>query len=419
MKRLFSLLFILISSVQVSGEESPSKISVLKNKFPGLKSEYIKFSKTDIRDIIRFFSAEYGLNIVSNPNVKGITSFEFEKINPIDAFDSLLTAQGYNWHMDKGIIYVYSQSPVTIMKLNYAVAEEVVESLGSIVSDVGTIGVSRASNSLIIKAPQNDINKIRSVVNKLDQSPLQVLVEVKILELQADSKNGLGLGQIYSQANGTSAQTQGFANQVSQTTASGLFVRVLKDDLQLILEALETRTGVDLLATPKILAINHKPASIITGQRLGYKTNSTSSTGTIINETVNFLEVGTKLNFTPHISDNGDIIMEIKPEVSEGTIAEDGLPQETTTETETNVLVRDGQTILLGGLIREKTVNTESGIPLLVDIPFIGDLFKKTTVAKEKKETIVLITPHLITPERLKEMEKSYPKSAMQSRISQ
>ena len=94
---------------------------------------------------------------------------------------------------------------------------------------------------------------------------------------------------------------------------------------------------------------------------------------------------------------------EIKPIVSEGSVA-DGIPRETSTETETSVMVRDGQTILLGGLIRKKTTSSSSGLPVLSDIPLLDLVFNRTEVKEEKKEIVILITPHLVPNEMLKSM---------------
>jgi len=92
---------------------------------------------------------------------------------------------------------------------------------------------------------------------------------------------------------------------------------------------------------------------------------------------VDFLDVGTKLTVTPHIAENGDIPMEINPEVSEGTVSSSDIPSEDKTQAETTVLVRDGQTVLFGGIIREKKIQETTRAPVLSDIPWLGDFFKK------------------------------------------
>ena len=114
--------------------------------------------------------------------------------------------------------------------------------------------------------------------------------------------------------------------------------------------------------------------------------------------------MGTKLSFTPYVYSDGTIRMDIHPEVSEGSITTDGLPQKQTTEATTTVIVRDGETIVIGGLIKDKTKETEKGVPIIMNIPIIGNFFKRKELLWEKKEIIAVITPHIITEEKMKAM---------------
>jgi type II secretory pathway component GspD/PulD (secretin) len=122
-------------------------------------------------------------------------------------------------------------------------------------------------------------------------------------------------------------------------------------------------------------------------------------------QNVDFLEVGTKLKFTPHINEDGYIVMDVAPSVSEGQVKND-LPQKDTTETTNKVLVKDGQSILIGGLTKKYERETEIGIPILSSLPFIGNLFRRTELQSEKRELMVIITPHIVTPAFLDAMQK-------------
>lgn len=118
---------------------------------------------------------------------------------------------------------------------------------------------------------------------------------------------------------------------------------------------------------------------------------------------MNFLETGTKLTITPHVSDDGFIRMSIAPKISDGFVAND-LPTENTTETQNEVLVKSGQTIIIGGLSKNSKTQTEIGIPILMNIPLIGNLFRRTVIDNEKRELLVVITPTIMTPEFLQKM---------------
>ena len=117
----------------------------------------ISFSKTDIREIIRFFSTEFGMNIIGNEEVKGEVSFGFKDIDPIQAFDAILTSQGFDWNVDNKVIHVYTQQPVEILRLNYSLAAEMASPLAQMLSGKGSITVDPASNSLVIKTSQGDM----------------------------------------------------------------------------------------------------------------------------------------------------------------------------------------------------------------------------------------------------------------------
>jgi type II secretory pathway component GspD/PulD (secretin) len=150
-----------------------------------------------------------------------------------------------------------------------------------------------------------------------------------------------------------------------------------------------------------LTALNHEEASILIGSKYGYRTTFTSTTGTMQN--INFLEVGTKLRFIPHITEDGYIVMEIYPSVSDGSVKND-IPQEDTTETRNKVLVKDGQSILIGGLTKNYTSQVDIGVPILSSIPFIGSLFRRTEILSQKMELMVIITPHIVTPQFIEAM---------------
>jgi type II secretory pathway component GspD/PulD (secretin) len=154
------------------------------------------------------------------------------------------------------------------------------------------------------------------------------------------------------------------------------------------------------MANPKILSLNKQTGKLIIGRQDGYLslTNTNADGAT---QQVEFLESGTVLEYRPFIGRDGMIRMEIHPEQSTGTVvALTGLPNKSTTEVITNVMVKDGQTIVLGGLFKEETNLSRSQVPLLGDIPVIGELFKGVDDLSERVELIVLITPHIInTPQ--------------------
>ena len=249
-------------------------------------------------------------------------------------------------------------------------------------------------------------------MKKFDQAPLQVQVEAKIIELKsgngdATTPNALGANWSIRNPNDANDNIQIKTDNSLTATVSlaaaplGLFAQLLSGNVDAYLSAVKKTTGYDLVASPWITALNHEEAEILIGSKYGYRTSLTTQTGTL--QEVEFLEVGTKLKFTPHINDDGYIRMVIQPSISEGSVTND-LPQENTTETRNQVLVKDGQSIVIGGLTKNYNSNVEIGVPILSAIPFIGNIFKRTELIKEKRELMVVITPHIVTPEFLTKM---------------
>lgn len=292
-----------------------------------------------------------------------------------------------------------------IYYLKYADAAEVEKAIKPLLSSADRVSVAKTSNALILSVLSSNLNKIEAMIKTIDRAPKQVLVKAKIVEFkytQGDNTNpsSLGFGFKYSK-NSDVIETKNLAGRSSDTNALGVYGQLLAGDTEAYLSALDKKTNYNILASPWVTAINHREAKILIGSKYGYSTSTTTQTTTV--QEVSYLEVGTKLTFTPHINDDGYILMDIYPVISEGQVSS-GLPQENTTETSNRVLVKDGQTIVIGGLTKDGTTQTESGIPILMNIPLLGTFFRKTEIVSEKREIMVFLTPHIITPEFLDEM---------------
>jgi type IV pilus assembly protein PilQ len=188
-------------------------------------------------------------------------------------------------------------------------------------------------------------------------------------------------------------ETFGFAVQ----GGSGLRLGISTGEVRAFITALETVTDTTVLANPKILAANKQEGTVLIGRKLGYRqTSSISAAGTEVQGEVKFLDTGTRLVFRPYIGNDGYIRMLIYPKDSSAELDADGVPQETTAELHTNIVVKDGETIVLGGLFRDVVTTARSQVPLLGDIPIIGALFRGTTDSTQREEVIILLTPHII-----------------------
>jgi type II secretory pathway component GspD/PulD (secretin) len=160
------------------------------------------------------------------------------------------------------------------------------------------------------------------------------------------------------------------------------------------LRALDDLTDVEILATPKIITLNKQRGEVMLGRRDGFITSVT--TQTITTQRIEYLETGTRLIYRPFIASDGLIRLEIHPEDSDGGLTEDGLPFKNTAELTTNVMVRDGETVVIGGLFRTRDIEDVKQVPYLGDVPLLGALFRGSVHTTIREEIIVMLTPHVL-----------------------
>jgi type IV pilus assembly protein PilQ len=175
---------------------------------------------------------------------------------------------------------------------------------------------------------------------------------------------------------------------------TGLNLGVITNNVGVFVTALEGVTDTTVLANPKVLVLNKQQGEVLIGQELGYKTAVT--TDTLTASTVQFLDTGTHLIFRPYIGDNGYIRLEVHPEDSTGNLDANGNPSKNTTEVTSDLLVKDGRTVVIGGLFRDATTRTRNQVPFLGSLPGVGPLFRQQTDATQREEIIILLTPHIV-----------------------
>jgi len=172
------------------------------------------------------------------------------------------------------------------------------------------------------------------------------------------------------------------------------------DEFTVALDALQTKTKVNTLSTPKLLAIHGKQARVQVGGQQGYKVTTVTATG-LATETIEFLDIGTILDITPYIDDDGNVLLNVKPSINSVTIdAATGVPTQKSTTVSTWLLAKDGETVFIAGLIEDIGSNTRDMVPCLGNAPGLGWLFRGTSRSTGKDELVVLITPTVLESER-------------------
>lgn len=322
--------------------------------------------------------------------------------------------------MEKAELPTITRVYPTITKnfeLQYADVENISKAIKEILTkNVGSVQYdSRTSRLIVTELPQK-MEKIENMIRVFDRETRQVLIEAQILEvtLSDQFQSGINWETIFRRSINDRSNEPGrpsVVNFAGTLALSGLtsFGQVTvgtltQDDFTSVLQILQTLGKVNILSTPQILVVENQEATFHVGTREAYVTSTTSQaqTTTTISEEITFLDVGVQLKVTPKINEEGIVLMRLNPEVStvSRTITTPGgaeIPIVDTSTTETTVLVKDGSTILLAGLIKDTETETIKKVPFLGDIPILGILFRSKDNAIKKRELIVLITPHIVS----------------------
>jgi len=328
-----------------------------------------------------------------------------------------------------------------VMYLKNAQAKEVAESLTTALISLRKIGTIEAAqniqvtpdegtNALIITAASQDYEVIADLVEKLDIVREQVLVEMLIMEVSEDNLKEIGIDW--------ATLDEAVADSVRYFGATSLGPRVdlISGDLEglavgawrkngdttaygMVLQALETLSGVNILSTPHILTSNHHKAKIIVGENVPYVTQSRiTETGDLLTPTViktyEYKDVGISLEITPHISQGGLIRLEIDSEftklIEDVTATSTDTPTTAKRKAQTVVSMKSGSTVVIGGLIRDDKVTLEKKVPFVGDIPWVGELFKYRRDRMQKTNLLIFITPHVMSTqedlEQITELKK-------------
>ncbi len=288
-----------------------------------------------------------------------------------------------------------------------------------------TGGASMSGNDvLVIQDYESNLKIIDQIVARLDIQPVQVLIEAVIISVELDKEQQLGvnfavvdnLGQqlgvvgagaaLNANTGFTPAQVLTAAGKIASGTpvdpagfassTNGIKYGFVSNNITGFIRALETVGSTKVLASPRVLVLNKQRAEIQLGSRLGFRTLSQNFTSTI--QQVQFLNVGTLLRLRPFVSSDGMVRLEIHPERSQGAVVDD-LPSATTAELTTNVMVPNGATLVIGGLMEDEDDYQSQGLPGLSRWPVVGHLFGFKDKLDKRRELVVLLTPHIWSPE--------------------
>jgi general secretion pathway protein D len=275
---------------------------------------------------------------------------------------------------------------------------------GELIGELNIVA-DRATNALVIRTTPSNYEVLKETIDKLDIMPKQVLIEVLIAEISLDKRTEWGLDFLihdrdHLDQEGVTATVEGQfgLGKVAVDETPGLRYGILQAGrIESTLRALASKTDMDVLSTPNILTSDNKQARILIGEEVPFVSSTRTLEGGVIDETVEFRDVGIELQVTPHINNERFVALDILQKVNNltSTVIFDAQVI-TKREAETSVVVKDRETVVIGGLINEDNTVSESGIPLLKDIPILGYLFKRQSTVRIKRELIILLTPYVV-----------------------
>ena len=361
----------------------------------------------DLADVMDMISREERVNVFVSTDSAETVSFSLYDMTVPEAIRAIANAAGFAVEYYHGNYYVverdeagkYAPDALTRVQpfeLQYVEVEEMESLLQPYLSEYGEITVFADRGMFLVEDTPEFLRRIESLVASIDVPPTQVLIEARILEITLTDEDTYGLDWINLFSSGDGNGDFGVQG-LSDPTSPGLFFDFVSPDFSAVLTALTSQGRVRTLSTPKLLAVEGQESEVIVGDRRGYSVTTTINQ--VTTESIEFLESGVILRVTPVVDRDGQVMMAINPEVSTGVIDPlTGVPSQTTTEVTTSMIVPDGKTIFVGGLIKHRIDESKRGVPVLSKIPGLGRLFSNRQKTKTNTETIVLITPTIVTP---------------------
>ncbi|MFZ2937775.1 MAG: secretin N-terminal domain-containing protein [Candidatus Omnitrophota bacterium] len=299
-----------------------------------------------------------------------------------------------------------------VFSLNYAQVDKLLPKLQEIITKgIGVIRIDERTNKIVVMDYPDCLEQIAKIIVEFDEKTPQVLIDAQIIQVAPSDLFEMGVDWDYwikkyfetrlSLPVGTTNRL--FLGTVQTAAPSGT------GQYKGVIDILRTIGDTKVLSSPRIMVLNNQEAKIHVGVKDAYITSTTSQSGSgtaVTSQSVNFVDTGIQLYVTPTINRDGFVTMKIKPEISDSTrtsITSGGqitqIPIVSTSEAETTVMVKDGVTIIIGGLRKDKREKTVKKIPLLGDIPGLGFLFRSTSDNLTKTDLVILLTPHIITGE--------------------
>jgi type IV pilus assembly protein PilQ len=384
-------------------------------KTNGKVIEFYEVHDADVRSVFRQLSVYSGVDIIASEAVKGKVTLTVSNKPWNDILSIVCRMTNLSVSVEGSYIYVVplddfnkqridqattfqaaqELSPLRreIIKIQNAQAKELMESLQTLLSLRGKITVVERNNALIIYDTDEIISQVKKMIKELDVETPQISISCKIIEVSSGAIQRVGIHWGYMDGSANVSvqhipEGVGFVSGALERITYGI---LSPENFSAALEYLFTDDKGEVVAQPQVTTMDNKSARIFMGQQIPVKYLDEAG-----NTVIKMIDAGTELVVKPHISGDGRILMELNPKKESYTLQE-GLPVINEQSASTNVVVNNGETVVIAGLTSNESIKSESGIPVLKDIPLLGNLFKKSSKNIDKKDLIIFVTPHIIT----------------------
>jgi len=374
----------------------------------------------EIETVLRSISEFSGKNIVASKEVKGTVTLRLRNVPWRHALDIVLKTQALGM-VEKGSTVVVSNLdslrkeeldrrtaermqeellPLStrIIPVSYANADEMSKSVEKTLTKRGHIEVDKRTNSLLVTDIDERLDQAEAMIRSLDSRTPQVEIVARLVDVDRDATRELGIDWAVNNLDlgdaGAHESVHISPGQVSNPASTVKFGTVKGfGSIDATITALETQNKANIISNPRITTVNNREASVVVGQQITLIVQDFAG-----NAVTQLTTIGIKLNVTPHINQGDKITMDVHPEVSDlsSQATVQGGIIINTTMADTRVMVNDGETSVIGGLIRSNESETTRGVPVLMDIPLVGNFFRNTSKTHQKRELLIFLTPKIL-----------------------
>ena len=377
---------------------------------------------SDIRTVLRSISDVSGLNIILPEDYEATITARLRNVGWRDALMSILRTQGLVATMEGNNVLRLSTRDDFYSEINeaasnrrerqnlqdlqtevyvirYSTAEDIRNATESVLSERGQVSIDSRTNSMIVTDIPSKLGEVSRLLPILDSPTAQVMIEAKLVEVDASATAEFGVNWSAGNLNRADALTHGGAsvNMSSGSPTSSISFGQITNliDVEATLSFLEEQNQATILSEPRIAIVDNKQGMVLSGQQIPLTLQDESG-----NTVIQLYDIGVSLTVTPHINADNKVTLELRPEVSDlsGASTADN-PIILTQEANTTLMIDDGATAVIGGIMRSTTSETKKRVPILGHIPLIGDaLFSYTSESTDQTELVIFVTPHIIRP---------------------